>query len=109
MAFSKTFQRTSIRVCLRDNHGAFVLAKMLQFDQVYQVAVGEALGLYHAIQWMQDMQFDNVDFKLDSKITRDAFHSLKTDVQNLAILLMSVECNFSPLSLTLGSSLLGDQ
>ena len=29
---------------------------------------------------MQDMHFDNVDFELDSKITRDAFHSRKTDV-----------------------------
>ncbi len=26
------------------------------------------------------MQFDNIDFELDSKITRDAFHSRKMDV-----------------------------
>jgi ribonuclease HI len=43
------------------------------------VAVGEALGLFHAIQWMQDMQFNNIDFELDSKVTRDAFHSRHTD------------------------------
>jgi len=79
-AFYKTFKRTGIGVCLRDDHGTFVLAKVLQYDQVYSVVVGEALGLYHAIQWMHDMHFDNVDFELDSKITRDAFHSCKTDV-----------------------------
>jgi len=27
---------------------------------------------------MQDMQFDNIDFELDSKITRDDFHSRMT-------------------------------
>ena len=67
-------------MCIRDDFGTFVLAKVLQFDQVYPVAVGEALGLYHALQWMQDMQFDNIDFELDSKITRDAFHSREVDV-----------------------------
>ena len=65
-------------MCLRDDSGTFLLAKVLQFDQVYLVAVGEALGLYHVIQWMQDMQFDNIGFELDSKIMRDAFHSLAT-------------------------------
>jgi hypothetical protein len=57
-------------------------AKVQQFGHIYPVAIGEALGLYHALQWMTDMQFDNIDFELDSKITRDAFHSCKTDVTN---------------------------
>ena len=51
---------------------------MLSFDKVYPIVVGEALGLYHVIQWMQDMQFNNIDFELDSKITRDDFHSCMT-------------------------------
>jgi len=53
---------------------------VLQFGQIYSVPIGEALGLYHAIQWLQDMRFDNIDFELDSKITRDAFHSCTVDV-----------------------------
>ena len=57
-----------------------VLAKVHQFNHIYSVAIGEALGLYHALQWMKDMQFDHVDFEVDSKITRDAFHSHTTDV-----------------------------
>jgi len=30
--------------------------------------------------WMQDMQFDNIDFELDSKIKIDDFHSRMVDV-----------------------------
>jgi len=67
-------------VCIWDDFGTFVLANVLQFYQVYPVAVGEALRLYHALQWMQDMHFDNIDFELDSKITRDAFRSNKVNI-----------------------------
>lgn len=96
-------------MCLRDDHGTFVLTKVLQYDQVYPVAVGEALGLYHSIQWMQDIHFDNVDFELDSKITRDAFHSRKTYVIEFGNIIDECRVQFSPLSQTLGSSLLGDK
>lgn len=78
--FSDQFQRTGIGICVRDELGTFVLAKVQQFGHIYPVEIGEALGLYHALQLMTDMQFDNIDFKLDSKITRDVFHSRKTDV-----------------------------
>jgi len=79
-AFSDHFQRTGIGICVRDDSGTFVLAKVHQFNNIYPIAIGEALGLYHALQWMKDMQFDHVDFEVDSKITRDAFHSHTTDV-----------------------------
>jgi len=67
-------------ICLRDDNGAFVLAKTMSLSPMSSVAVGEALGLLYAMQWMQDMQFDNVDFVADSKITTDAFHSRRIDV-----------------------------
>jgi hypothetical protein len=66
-------------VCLRDDTGTFMLAKQLQYVHVLPVAIGEALGLLHALQWMQDMQFNNIDLELDSKVTRDAFHSRNTN------------------------------
>lgn len=78
-AFSEQFQRTGIGICLRDDSGTFVLAKVMHFDYLYPADVGEALGLFHAIQWMQDMQFNNVEFELDSKVTKDAFHSHHSD------------------------------
>jgi len=39
------------------------------------VDVGEALGLHFALQWLSDMQLDNVNFETDSKLTVDAFLS----------------------------------
>jgi ribonuclease HI len=94
-AFSEHFKRTGIGVCVRDDSGAFVLAKVLQFDHVFPVAVGEALGLYHALQWMQDMQFDNIDFELDSKIARDAFHSHTVDVTEFGHIIDACRDTFS--------------
>jgi ribonuclease HI len=94
-AFSEHFKRTGIGVCVRDDSGAFVLAKVLQFDHVFPVAVGEALGLYHALQWIQDMQFDNIDFELDSKIARDAFHSHTVDVTEFGHIIDACRDTFS--------------
>jgi len=37
-------------------------------------------GLFHALQWLSDMQFDDVDVVLDSKITIDVFHHRQVDV-----------------------------
>jgi len=53
-------------MCLRDDEGAFVLANTMWLSLVCTVDLGEAFGLYHVINWVCDMQFDNVDFVLDS-------------------------------------------
>jgi len=45
---------------------------------VYSVDVG--LSLFHTLQWLSDMQFDDIDVALDSKITTDAFHNRRVDV-----------------------------
>jgi len=71
-SFSSIRKRTGIGICLRDDEGAFVLAKTMSLSPMSSVHVGEALGLLYA---MQDMHFDNVDFVLNSKITTDAFHT----------------------------------
>jgi len=44
------------------------------------VNVGEAFGLFHALQWLQDMIMDNVDFVVDSKTTIDVFNCAQTNV-----------------------------
>jgi len=79
-AFSSSLNRTGIGICVRDSDGTFVLAKVISFPCIYSVDVGEALGLHSVMQWLSDMQFDNVDFETDSKITRDAFHSTQEDI-----------------------------
>jgi len=47
------------------------------------VDIGEAFGLYHALQWMSDMQLDNIDFEFDSKSTRDTIYSDREDISEL--------------------------
>ena len=42
--------------------------------------VGEALGLYHAIQWIYELQLINVDFEVDSKIVADFFNKGRGDI-----------------------------
>lgn len=47
------------------------------------VVVGEALGLFHALRWLSDMQFDNVGLALDSKIATNTFNHHWVDVTEL--------------------------
>jgi len=82
-AFSEQFRRTCIGLFLWNDFGTFVLAKMLQFDSIYPVEVGESLGLFHALEWINDMQFDNIDFVLDFKTTTDAFNTHRIDISEL--------------------------
>jgi len=79
-------------MCLRDEDGDFVLAKTLCFTRWCTrwcpVNVGEVLGLFHALEWLSDMQFDNIDLVLDSKII-DVFHSMIVGMQMLQSLAIS--------------------
>jgi len=81
-----------------------VLAKTEMHLCLLPVDVGEALGLHLALQWLSDMQFDNVDFETDSKLTADAFLRL-----NLAAFLLIVVLSLALYFLTLGWSLLDDK
>jgi len=55
-------------MCLRDEEDTFVLAKTMCIIPMCTVAVREVLGLFYVLQWPCDMQFENVDFVLDSKV-----------------------------------------
>jgi hypothetical protein len=52
-------------MCIRDAEGLFVLAKTLNFSPKCSVPLGEALGLFSALQWLWDLGLDHVDFALD--------------------------------------------
>ncbi|KEH37989.1 hypothetical protein MTR_2g055490 [Medicago truncatula] len=56
-------------ICIRDFADIFVLAKALSYSCYVSTDVGETLGLHSALQWFDDMHFDNVDFETDSKLT----------------------------------------
>nr|ABN06084.1 Polynucleotidyl transferase, Ribonuclease H fold [Medicago truncatula] len=93
--FSTSKNRIGIGICVRDDDGAYVLAKTISFDVVHPVRVGEALGLYHALEWLSDMQFDNMDFAMDSKITYDAFNSQKDDISEFGHIISARQSLFS--------------
>jgi len=94
-AFSSQVNRTIIGICVRDTEGTFVLAKTMTYPCNVQVDVGEALGLYTALQWLSDMQIDNVDFETDSKLTTDVFLSTRNDLSKFGCIISSCRSLFS--------------
>jgi len=78
--FSSHLNRTCIGICVRDSNSIFVMVKTVMYLCIISVDVGEALRLHSPFQWLSDMQFDNVDFETDSKITFDVFLSTRNDV-----------------------------
>jgi len=88
-AFLNHHNRTGIGICIRDEGGVFVLAKTISFVGVYSVDIGEALGLYHPLQWVSDMQLDNIDFEVDSKTTKEAIYSCREDISELGNIIMA--------------------
>ena len=82
-------------IYVRDSEGTFVLDKVVSYPCLYYVDVGEALGLHSALQWLSDMQFDNVDFETDSKLTCDAFHANRDDTSEFGCIISSCRSLFS--------------
>jgi len=79
-AFSSHRNRTGIGICVRDSEGTFVLPKTITFPCTVSVDVGETLGLHSTLQWLIDLQLDNVNFETNSKLTADAFLSIRNDL-----------------------------
>jgi ribonuclease HI len=65
---------------IHDDEGRFVLAKTMWISPICSVDLGEALGLFHAINWVHELQLQRVDFALDSKTVVDYFHKGGSDV-----------------------------
>jgi len=71
-------------MCLRDEEGNFMLAKTAWFSSLCAVDEGEAMCLYTILEWVANiqvanLQFDNVDFVLDSKKVVDYFRTCIDD------------------------------
>jgi ribonuclease HI len=45
------------------------------FSPLYDVTIREAVELHTTLQWVSDLQFDSVDFVLDSQHVVDSFHT----------------------------------
>jgi ribonuclease HI len=87
--------RIGIGICVLDSQGTFVLAKVVSDPCLCSVDVGEALGLHNALQWLSDMQLDNVDFETDSKTTIDAFHATRNELSEFGCITSSCQSLFS--------------
>jgi len=92
--FSSHRNRTSISICVRDLEGTFVVAKTITFPCIVSVDVGEALGLHSALQWLSDMQLDNVNFEMNSKLTADVFLSIWNDLSEFGCIITSCRSLF---------------
>jgi len=66
-SFSSSLNMVDTGICLRNDSGVFVLAKTNCFSPLCDVYVGEVVGLHMALQWMDALHFDIVDFAFDSK------------------------------------------
>lgn len=55
---------------------------------------GEALDLLHAINWINDLHFDNIDFFHDSK-TKTRVKTFNKDVTKFGYVLLNCKCNFA--------------
>jgi len=93
-AFSSHRNHTGIGICVRDSEGTFVLAKTFTFLCNVSIDVGEALGLHSALQWLSDMQLDNVNFETDSKLTANAFLSTRNDLSDFGCIITSCRSLF---------------
>jgi len=61
-------------MCICDDDGTPVPVKTLYLSPLYHVDVGEALDLFHALQWVHDLRLDNMGFAFDSKNVVDHFN-----------------------------------
>jgi len=66
-SFPNNDNRVGIGVCIRDEEGAFVLAKTECFEHKHEVHIGEALGFLSALQRVHELRLGPIDFELDSK------------------------------------------
>jgi ribonuclease HI len=59
------------------------------------VSLGEALGLFHAINWVRELQLERVDFALDSKIVVDYFNKGGNDMTEFGDVLKECKSRFN--------------
>jgi hypothetical protein len=84
-------------MCIRDEHGAFVLARTERFSPMCEVHVGEALGLLSALEWVHLLNLGHVDFELDAKRVVDSFKSQNSDATEFGNVINSCKTLFSNL------------
>jgi len=62
VSFSSSHNRVGISMCIHDANGCFVLVKTTLFAPLCSMDVCEALGHCQALQWVDELGFDNTNF-----------------------------------------------
>lgn len=98
-------------MCVCGDEGTFMLViKTVSLSPMCSVVVWEAPCLLHALQLPSNMQFDNVDFALDLKITTDVFHHHRVYVTKFEQVISTYgRVSLPHISQTLRSSLIHDK
>ncbi|KAK2365042.1 hypothetical protein QL285_089842 [Trifolium repens] len=94
-SFPVNSDRVGIGICVRDENGAFILAKTEWFSPKSDVHVGEALGLLAALNWVHEFNSGPVEFELDSKRVVDRFHSSSRDFTEFGVIMDHCKLIFS--------------
>jgi len=89
VSFSTSLNRVALGTCLRDDDGAFVLARTELFASFCDIEAGEAVGLHIALNWISNQQFDNVDFVLDCKRVVDCVNSILDDSTKIGCIIIA--------------------
>jgi hypothetical protein len=82
-------------MCIRDEHGAFIVAKTEWYTLRSKVHIGEALRLLSALNWVHELQLGSVDLELDSKRMIHSFHYLIQDYFEFGVLMDHCKLIFS--------------
>lgn len=84
-SFSTSRNRVGIGMCIRDEEEWYVLSKTLWITPLCFVKVGKALGPYHTMLWINDLQLTNVDFEVDSKEVVDYYVRNRGDITKFSL------------------------
>lgn len=79
-------------MCIRNDVKEFVLAKTDWFAPLCDIDLGEAVGLHTALQWVSNLQFDNVDFALDSKRVVDCINCDVDGISEFGCIISTCRC-----------------
>lgn len=65
-SFSNALNKVGIVMCIRDDHGRFVLARTNWLSHVLEVDAFKVVGFMKALKWVQDLQLFDMDFGMFS-------------------------------------------
>ncbi|GAU49592.1 hypothetical protein TSUD_407630 [Trifolium subterraneum] len=87
-SFSSSLNKVGIGICIRDDQGRFVIARTEWLTPIMEVEVGEAMGLLHALKWVEELQISDMDFEVDCKRVVDSLHSNKNHASDLGAIII---------------------